>query len=176
MVDCCDPKVRRSLTGSDPAGIGSRWWLSLALLPVLVGAGLSATAGPRSPAPLVSIHDAWIRWLPAGVPAGGYLTLRNDGDSAAVLTGASSREYSEISLHRSVTRDGVAAMEPVTQIVIPPHQSLRFAAGGYHLMLSQPTRAILPGDQVHIEFHFSDGSSAEAAFAVRRPDAVSGSP
>lgn len=157
-----------------------RGWRRLApLLTALLFAGL-CTANPNANpanarAAAIGIRDAWIRWLPAGVPAGGYLTLRNEGDRAEVLTHVSSPDYTDISLHRSVMHAGVATMEPVAQIVLPPHQSLQFAAGGYHLMLSHPTRAIRPGDQVRIDFHFSDGTTAEAAFDVRAPDG-SGSP
>jgi len=149
-----------------------RWLASLVAALLFAGLCQSSPAGARAAA--IGIHDAWIRWLPAGIPAGGYLTLRNDGDRAAVLTGVSSPDYTDISLHRSVTRGGVAAMEPVAQIVVPAHQSLQFAAGGYHLMLSHPTRAVRPGDEVRIDFHFSDGTIAGAGFEVRAPDASGG--
>ncbi len=144
------------------------------LLTALLAAGLGA-ARPAAQPPSIVIREAWIRWLPAGVPAGGYLTLRNDGDRPEVLSQVSSPDFGDITLHRSVTHAGITAMEPVAQIVVPPHRSLRFAPGGYHLMLSRPTRPVRPGDQVRIEFHFSDGSTVAAGFEVRAPDA-DGSP
>src|SRR5262249_44547279 len=33
----------------------------------------------------VSVTDAWIRWVPAGNPAGGYFTLHNTGDKPITL-------------------------------------------------------------------------------------------
>jgi hypothetical protein len=119
----------------------------------------------------VSVSEAWIRWLPGSLPAGGYLTLRNNGERACTLTSVSSPDYARASLHRSALQGTVSTMQPVQQIEVPAHQTLRFAPGGYHIMLEQPRRAIRPGDQVSITLHFADGGSLSASFEVRRPDA-----
>jgi copper(I)-binding protein len=124
-------------------------------------------------APGIRIQDAWIRWLPAGIPAGGYLTVTNDGERPVTLVGADSAAYGEVSLHISRTQNGVAQMSPVGQIVIGPHASVNFAVAGYHMMLMQPTRPINPGDQVPITLHFADGAVLMVKFAVRRPDGSS---
>jgi periplasmic copper chaperone A len=117
----------------------------------------------------IAVSDAWIRWLPANLPAGGYVTLRNTGTQAQLLTGATSPDFADVSLHHSVQRDGVSQMQPVAQIEIAPGRALSLAAGGYHLMLEQPTRPLKPGDQVSITLHFEGGSSTTAQFEVRPP-------
>src|SRR5271169_4584354 len=43
-------------------------------------------------APSIRVKDAWIRWLPAGVPSGGYATLINTGGSTRPLPECSARE------------------------------------------------------------------------------------
>jgi hypothetical protein len=118
----------------------------------------------------VSVSEAWIRWLPGGLPAGGYLTLRNDGELACTLTSVSSPDYARASLHRSALQGSVSTMQPVQQIKVSAHQTLRFAPGGYHIMLEQPQRAIRPGDRISVVLHFADGALLPASFEVRRPD------
>jgi copper(I)-binding protein len=116
--------------------------------------------------------DAWIRWLPANLPAAGYATLENGGDAAIVLTGVSSPGYGDVSIHRTVTLGADTDMVPVDKLVINPHASVNFAAAGYHLMLMQPTTPLKPGDHVPITLRFADGSSMRVEFEVRKPDAT----
>ena len=136
-------------------------------LGALVLASLAIAAGT----PAVRVDAAWIRWLPAGLPAAGYLNLTNTGEKPAVLVAASSADYADVSMHRSVRRGGTVEMAPMAQIVIDPHSSLDFATAGYHLMLMQPAKSLQPGDRVPITLRFADGSSLSADFEVRKPDA-----
>jgi copper(I)-binding protein len=125
----------------------------------------AADPAPRAP---LRVEDAWVRWLPAGVPAGGYATLINDGDEARVLIGAVSSAFGDVSIHRSVDRGGTMAMEAVESINIQAHSKLNFAAAGYHLMLMQPANPIHPGDKVPITLRFADGRLLTIPFEVRR--------
>jgi periplasmic copper chaperone A len=134
--------------------------LALAATPVL--------AGPTELAATIRVEEAWIRWLPTGIPAGGYMTLTNGGDTVVNLIAASSPAYAEVSMHRSIERGGTVAMRPVTQIAIDPHASVNFAAAGYHFMLMQPVRPLEPGDRVPISLRFNDGSSLTVQFEVRK--------
>jgi copper(I)-binding protein len=122
-----------------------------------------------TPPATITVSDAWIRWLPANLPAGGYMTLRNTGTRPQTLTGATSPDFGELSLHHTSQTDGVSQMQPVSQVEIPPGGVLSLAAGGYHLMLEQPTRSLKPGDQVSITLHFAGGASTTARFEVRSP-------
>jgi hypothetical protein len=132
---------------------------------MLIGPGPQVlAAGAR-----VSVTEAWIRWLPGGLPAGGYLTLHNDGDEPVRLTGVTSASYGMTMLHRSRLEGSVSRMEPVGEIVLSPHQTLTFASGGYHIMLEQPVHPVQPGDRVTLTLHFADGSSLDAICTVRKP-------
>ncbi len=133
----------------------------------------TASAGPT--ASPVRVTDAWIRWLPAGLPAGGYMHLHNDGAHTVALIGASSADYGRVMLHRSEMQQGTMRMLPVKKVDIPAHADVVFQPGGYHVMLMQPRKSIEPGQQVPITLKFSDGTQARVEFAVRRPDA-SGAP
>ena len=133
----------------------------------LAVSGLVIAAAPVT----VQVIDAWIRWLPADLPAGGYATLANTGAQPLALIGASSPDYEQVSLHQTVMRGQTSVMLPVAQITIAPGSRVSFAAAGYHFMLERATRAIMPGDHVSITLHFAGGSSVQVPFEVRKPSA-----
>ena len=135
-------------------------WLALA--------GVAASANDSARTPSVHIENAWIRWLPSGLPAGGYLTLTNTGDRALTLIGATSDAFGMVSVHRTVHRGGNVAMEPAERIGIAAHATLDFAAAGYHLMLMDASKALKPGDRVSITLRFADGASLTVPFEVRQ--------
>jgi copper(I)-binding protein len=123
--------------------------------------------------PLVDIQvtDAWIRWLPANLPGGGYLTLTNRGAATHVLIGAQSPDYGEIGIHQTRLSNGVSEMAAVASIDLKPAMSIRFGASGYHLMLMRPLHTIAPGDRVSIVLRFKDGSLS-VPFTVRAGNGV----
>jgi len=117
------------------------------------------------------VTDAWIRWLPGDLPAGGYITLVNTGDRPASLIAASCPDYADVSLHRSRNVAGTSQMMPVHEITVAPHSSLSFAAQGYHLMLAHPTKILKPGDRVPVTLSFAAGAAVTVQFELRPPDA-----
>jgi periplasmic copper chaperone A len=117
--------------------------------------------------PGVQVTDAWIRWLPANLPNGGYMILTNTSTAPSVLVSAASPDFGQVSFHQSLTKDGVSDMVAVNSVTVAPHSSVRFSPGGYHLMLMQPQRALHPGDRVVINLQFADGHSLQVAFEVR---------
>jgi copper(I)-binding protein len=141
--------------------------------------GLMAVSGGAPGAQDVSVPqvtDAWIRWLPGDLPAGGYLTLINSGDRPASLIAASCPDYADVSLHRSRTVAGTSQMVPVREITVAPHSSLAFAAQGYHLMLAHPNKILQPGDRVPVTLSFAAGAVLTVQFELRAPGAGADSP
>lgn len=143
---------------------------------ILMGAALvalSATAFAAAPptSPDAQVEHAWIRWLPAKLPAAGYAVIRNVGDDNLRLTGASSPDYGMVMLHHSRLAQGDSTMEMVDHLDIPAHGSVTLAPGGYHLMLSQPTHPIKPGDRVKVTFEFAGGGELQTDFSVRPANA-----
>jgi periplasmic copper chaperone A len=147
-----------------------RFWRFPSVSALLVWAAF-VSAAPSSPGAASSIHvdDPWIRWLPAGVPAAGYVTLVNAGDGSVTLIAAESANFGSVTIHRSVARGGSMRMEEVKKIAIGPHSRLDFGAQGYHLMLMNPLRPIESEKQIPITLHFSDGTSLTIPFEVRKP-------
>lgn len=120
----------------------------------------------------IAVQKPWVRWLPVGLPAAGYATLINSGDTPAALVGVSSPDYGAVMLHRSLDRGGMERMVMVNSIPVPPHGRAALAPGGYHLMLMQPRHAIRPGQQVTLTFTFADGSTIAVRAPVRPANAL----
>jgi len=127
----------------------------------------AAGAVTRADTAGIEIRNGWIRALPNGLPAGGYFTLYNDTGGPLRLVGASSPACGLLMLHRTETMNGIAQMNDVPAVDVPPHGTLVFAPGGYHLMCMGPTPALAPGNVVPVTLQFSDGARLTARFAVR---------
>lgn len=147
----------------------------LLTLALIVSAAPASAENPAAP-PVVSAGKAWVRWLPGGLPAAAYVTLRNDGARTATLVGVSSSDYGSAMFHESDNQNGVEKMRTLDRIAIAPHAEVRFAPQGLHIMLMQPNRLIAPGEQVLLRLQFADGTSLPVRFEVRRPDGSSVAP
>jgi len=130
---------------------------------VILALGLTAPAFAAQ----VEVSGGWFRALPAGLPAGGYFTLRNTSDAPAVLTGAASPACGMVMLHKSVEEGGMGRMVHVDSVTVPAHGAVAFKPGGYHLMCMKPKPAMTPGAEVAVTLAFADGTKAEARFAVK---------
>lgn len=117
----------------------------------------------------IEISNAWIRLLPAGVPAAGYFELRNAGKAPVRLIGATSPAFGSVMLHRSVEEKGRSTMLHLDEIDVPAQGRVVFTPGDYHLMLMQPTRALEPGGRVAVTFQFANGETAMSQFELRGP-------
>jgi copper(I)-binding protein len=137
------------------------------LLAGLLFTGLMAAELPSQSA--VHVSAAWIRWLPANLPAAGYLTLINEGDRPVALMSVDSPAYANVQLHRTLWQGGTTRMLAVPSIAIAAHSTLNFAALGYHLMLQQPRSAVAPGKPLALTLHFADGGTLRISAEVRAP-------
>lgn len=133
-------------------------------------AALAVNAAPSAPAN-IRVEHAWIRWLPANLPAAGYATIVNDGDGVQRLTRVGSADYGSAMLHHSRLAQGDSTMEMVDHLDIPAHGSVQLAPGGYHLMLMHAKHPVKPGDKVPVTLRFADGSTLQVDFSVRPANA-----
>ena len=131
-----------------------------------LGLALSFIAVPATAAE-VSVTNAWIRALPAHLPAGGYFTLKNLGKSEVSLTGASSSACGMLMLHKSSDRNGMSSMSDMESVAVPAGATVSFAPGGYHLMCMDPAASLKPGSKAFVTLEFSDGTKTTVTFAVK---------
>jgi hypothetical protein len=128
----------------------------LAALPAVALAAGAASPVGQPPLPDVHAQTPWFRYLLPNLPAAGYMVLRNTGNGTAILTGASSPDCGSLMLHQSHEESGTSRMSMVSDITVPAHGSVVFAAGGYHLMCMEPKLKV--GQRVPFALHFKDGS------------------
>jgi len=139
--------------------------LSLLLLMGTVIGGTVASADAE-----VTITAPWIREAPPGTHAlAGYMVLHNHGDADISLVGASGVDFKEVMLHETITRAKMATMVHLPQVAIPSKGQVTFKPGGMHLMLMQPKRALMVGDESTVTLIFADGAKAIATFKVKKP-------
>jgi len=62
-------------------------------------------------------------------------------------------------------------MQHVAQVEVAAGATLKFAPGGYHLMLMQRQRELALGDQVEANLLFTDGQSLPVTFIAVPPGA-----
>ncbi|MNF34266.1 hypothetical protein D3C84_151030 [compost metagenome] len=117
----------------------------------------------------LEVRDARLRLLPGDLPAGGYFSLRNGTGKAVLLLGAESPAFEQVMMHQSTEKDGVASMAPVSQLELAPGEVVRFAPGGYHLMLIHRLRSLAVGDEVTVTLLFAEGRRLPVTFQVVSP-------
>lgn len=135
------------------------------LAAALLATGAMALAGTPTP-PSLKVEGAWIRWLPANLPAAGYATIVNGSGTPMRLVAASSPDYHKVTLHQSRLEDDDSTMVAVSHIDVPAHGRARLSPGGYHLMLMHATHPIKPGDKVTMDLKFAGGQSLQVDFSV----------
>lgn len=79
--------------------------------------------------------------------------------------------FRRVQVHQSyTTKDGNARMRAVPQVTVPAHGVVRFAPGGYHLMLMDPVRPLRAGETVAAELHFARAPAVRVPLVVRPAD------
>ena len=131
-----------------------------------------ATTAHATQAAQVKATHAWLRVLPANLPAGAYVTLENTSNAPVTLTSASSPSYAQAMLHQSASEGGTNRMSMVEALPIPAHGKTSLAPAGYHLMLMKAVHPINAGDTVTVTLTFSDGSKLSTPFLARPANAI----
>ena len=96
----------------------------------------------------------------------GFLSLRNEGDSAQALISIDSQDFEQIQIHEMSMHDGVMRMRPLPRLDIAPHAQVDLAPGGVHLMLFRPRRALPAVDTVELGLHLAYGAALPVDFVV----------
>lgn len=130
-----------------------------------ITAAVFAIAPAGALAANVIVSNAWVRALPGN--AAGYFTMRNDGDTAVSLIGIRTDACGMAMLHRTSSGGGMASMSDVESVPLAPHETVKFAPGGYHVMCMEPSAAVRPGKSVTMTLKFSDKSQTRIVFAVK---------
>ncbi len=114
------------------------------------------------------ITQAWSRATPGGAKiAGGYLTIENKGSAADRLIGAAVDVAARVEVHEMSMKDGVMTMRPLDKgLAIEPGKTVKFAPGGYHLMLMDLNSPLKQGDKVPVTLEFEKAGKVKLSFDV----------
>jgi hypothetical protein len=117
----------------------------------------------------LAFEAAWVRALPPGMKmTAGFGLLRNDSAEAIELSGFTSPQFGDVSLHRTELVDGVSRMREVPSLNLAPGESLALEPGGYHLMLMMPVAPIALGERVTLDISADDGRLFRFELPVER--------
>ncbi|HEX7386278.1 MAG TPA: copper chaperone PCu(A)C [Castellaniella sp.] len=133
-------------------------------------------ATSASVAKSLSASACWVRQLPAPLPSGGFLVIHNAGAEPATLKSVQSADYGQVMMHQTTESGGMSSMSMVHDLKVPASGDLKFAPGGYHLMLEHPRADLKVGDVANMVFTLSTGEEFSAACKVEPANAMSADP
>lgn len=129
------------------------------------GQGGSGTEGSG---PKLSVGGAYMPQPVTADMAGGFLTVRNSGDTADRLTSVESETFGEAQLHS--TSGG--QMRRVKSLPVPADGTLRLSRGGNHIMFLKPEHKPVKGEKVRVTLHFSESGRVKVSMPVEATNFV----
>jgi copper(I)-binding protein len=140
-------------------------------LSVILALGTLLTAPARADdvkAGDLVISQPWSRATPGGAKvAGGYLTVENKGSVPDRLIGGSSEVAGRVEVHEMATTNGVMTMRPLNGgLVIAPGATVKFAPGGYHLMMFDLKTQLKQGEKIAVTLEFEKAGKVNTMFDI----------
>jgi copper(I)-binding protein len=150
--------------------------LAAALAALSVSAHPSgAHAEAHTPSGRLTVANAWARATPpAAAVAGGFLTVRNDGDSDRLMA-AESPVAGRVELHTMSMQDNVMRMRKLESIELPAGERVELRPGAHHLMLMDLQGPLKEGDTFPVRLRFEKAGAVEVQVQVRSFGAQPGS-
>ncbi|MCG7325025.1 copper chaperone PCu(A)C [Achromobacter sp. ACRQX] len=141
----------------------------LAAVFALALAGLSHVALAQDAG--LSVQDAWVRaTVPNQHATGVFMQLTSK--EAGRLVGVESQAAKHVEVHEMAMQDNVMKMRQVPGIDLPAGQAVDLKPGGYHVMLIDLAKQIVPGDHVALTLIVEDAARQQRRVpidAVARP-------
>jgi periplasmic copper chaperone A len=115
------------------------------------------------------ISQGWSRATPGGAKVGGgYLTIENKGSAPDRLIAVSGDVAGKIEVHEMAVKNGVMTMRPLENgLTIAPGKAVKFAPGGFHLMMMDLKNPLKQGDKVAVTLEFEKAGKVTASLDVQ---------
>lgn len=115
------------------------------------------------------ISQPWSRATPGGAKvAGGYLVIENKGTAPDRLIGGSAEIAGKFEIHEMAVENGVMKMRMLDKgLAIDPGKTVKFAPGGYHLMLQELKGPFKQGDKVPVTLQFEKAGKVAVSLDVQ---------
>jgi periplasmic copper chaperone A len=114
------------------------------------------------------ISQSWTRATPGGAKiGGGYLTIENKGTTPDRLIGGSAALAEKVQVHEMAMNNGVMTMRPLDGgLTIEPGKTVKFAPGGYHLMMFDLKSPFKKGEKVPVTLEFEKAGKVQISLDV----------
>ncbi len=109
---------------------------------------------------------------PMAKTAAVYMVLMNHGMETDVLTSVATPAASHASAHQTIDDNGVMKMREIERLELKPHDTMTFAPGGHHIMLTGLTAPLKAGDRFPLRMTFE--KAGEITVDVQVVDKVQG--
>ncbi len=129
----------------------------------------SAGAAQPSKRDGIVIEQAWTRATAPKAPvAGGFVTIRNNGNRADRLVSATSPDAESVEIHQMSMDGGVMRMRKLSDgVAVGANAALVLKPGDYHLMFVGPKRPFVEGGTVTATLRFEKAGTREVRFDVQ---------
>jgi copper(I)-binding protein len=118
---------------------------------------------------LLDIEYAWLAEAPpVSKVMAAYMTIENDSQQQRQAVAMVCREFARTEFHRTMEKDGIASMQHQQVLSIPANSKLELKPGGYHVMLFEPARRLLAGDNTGCSMEFDDGTTIGFDLVVKK--------
>lgn len=119
--------------------------------------------------PALTVENAWMREAPPSAKAlAGYMTITTSRSTPVKLVRAESPLFDKVEFHVTEFEGGMMRMKHLESLVISRDEPAEFEPGGRHLMLMNPQKRLLDGDNVPITLHLEGGSTITVNMIVRK--------
>lgn len=138
------------------------------LAAILLLAATAAAAGPPVRVGHLEVSGAWARAsIGTSRPGAAYLTVRNAGEAPDALVAIETPAAAMPMIHTTaVSADGVARMEHVPSLEVPPGGSVMLEPGGMHLMLMELTAPLAEGAILPLTLVFEEAGAVEITVPI----------
>lgn len=130
-------------------------WLALALIPI------STAASPH-----IQVVDAWVRATVPGQQATGAF-MKITASTPVRLLSMATHVANINEIHEMKMDNGIMRMRAhLGGLDIPSKTTVELKPGGYHMMMMDLTRTLLPGQTVPLELRFTDAKGMQYTVSV----------
>jgi copper(I)-binding protein len=119
----------------------------------------------------LQVRHPWARATPPGATvAAGYLEIRNSGQQADRVVGASTLGAERVEFHVQIQEGDVLKMREVKDFGVPARQRLTLRPGGSHFMLIGLKQPLVKGGRVPLTLRFERSGELQIELEVQPVD------
>tara|TARA_R110001592_G_scaffold37251_15_gene124372 strand:- start:3985 stop:4464 length:480 start_codon:yes stop_codon:yes gene_type:complete len=116
----------------------------------------------------IIINGPYVRAsIPGTSITSAYMSIENKNDEALILTGVSGLFSDRIEIHQHTMSDGMMKMRQVEQLTIEGNNKVVLQPMGYHLMIFNVKKALLPEEELSLTLHFKQQKDLVVTIPVR---------